>query len=122
MKLAWDSKRRVDRSDKAYFRERSAGLYHTSRWTKLAKAFKASHPLCVECQKKGIIRPSEVADHIVPWPVCGQAGFFDESNLQALCSQCNNEKGQRDKSVIGRWRSSQSAEGVGGLNLSKATR
>ena len=102
--LPWDSKARRQKATESYVRERSSDLYHTARWTRLSKAFRASHPLCAMCAAKGVIKPAQVADHITPWPVCGLEGFFSESNLQALCSDCNHEKGQRDKALIARWR------------------
>lgn len=104
-KLAWDSKARIQKIESGpYVRERSSDLYHTARWTRLSKAFRASHPLCAACAAKGVIKPAQVADHIVPYPVCGYDGFFSESNLQALCEECNHEKGQRDKKTIQQWR------------------
>lgn len=104
MKLPWDSKTRTARNDGRYHRERSHDLYHTSRWTRLAAAWRAEHPLCEECRKKGVIKAAQHTDHIIPWPVCGEDGFFDRNNLQSLCAECNNEKGQRDKKVIQQWR------------------
>lgn len=108
--LPWDSKRVRASQEGKYVRERSADLYHTARWTRLSKAFRTSHPLCAECASKGIIKASQVTDHIVPYPVCGTDGFFDENNLQALCEDCNNIKGQRDKRVIAAWRCGQPRE------------
>lgn len=103
MKLLWDSKTRNDKVD-GYQRERSHNLYHTARWTRLSASFRASHPLCSRCASVGIIKPAQVTDHITPWPVCGEDGFFDESNLQALCADCNHQKGQEDKKIIQQWR------------------
>lgn len=102
--LAWDSQRTRDRNEGRYTRERSDDPYHTARWTRLSRAFRAqpAHCLCEECKRNGIIKEAEVVDHIVPWPVCKD--FFDESNLQGLCKECNNLKGQRDKSIIQQWR------------------
>lgn len=104
MKLVWDSKTMVARSEGKYIRERSDALYHTARWTRMSKAWRATHPLCEECKKKGIIKAAEVTDHIIPFPVCGREGFFSTDNLQSLCEACNNEKGQRDKKVIAEWK------------------
>ena len=56
MRLAWDAQSRVDKRDGTYQRERSADPYHTYRWTRLSKAFRAEHPLCAECQRQGIGR------------------------------------------------------------------
>ena len=95
-RLAWDSEQR--RKDGSYKRERSADPYHTSRWTRLSRAWRMMHPLCEECKRRGIIKAGEVTDHIIPWPVCQD--FYDESNLQTLCKDCNHAKGQKDKKLI----------------------
>ena len=95
-RLAWDGERRQD--DGSYKRERSADPYHTSRWTRLSRAWRMMHPLCEECKRNGIIKAGEVTDHIIPWPVCQD--FYDESNLQTLCEECNHAKGQKDKKLI----------------------
>lgn len=95
-RLAWDGERRQD--DGGYKRERSADPYHTSRWTRLSRAWRMMHPLCEECKRNGIIKAGEVTDHIIPWPVCQD--FYDENNLQTLCKDCNHAKGQRDKKLI----------------------
>lgn len=101
MKLPWDSKTRIE-GESAYRRERSDPLYHSTRWTNLSRRWRIAHPLCEECRKKGIIRAADCVDHIVPFPVC--KNFFDESNLQSLCRDCNMLKGQRDKPLIQQWR------------------
>ena len=111
-RLPWDSSNRVEKTSGVYQRERSSDLYHTYRWTKLSAAFRAAHPLCAECNRKGIIKPATVVDHIIPYPICKDY-FFDRSNLQSLCDECNHEKGQRDKRLIGEWRRSTG----GGKNL-----
>ena len=100
--LAWDSKEHKKLEVGGYHRERSDDLYHTFRWTRLSRAFRQSHPLCAECARNGRLKAAEVVDHIVPYPVCRD--FFDEGNLQSLCSDCNIAKGNRDKVVIAEWR------------------
>ena len=102
MVLAWDSKERKAADCGGYQRERSSDLYHTYRWTRLSRAFRQSHPLCAECARIGRLKAAEVVDHIVPFPVCRD--FFDESNLQSLCADCNIAKGNRDKAIIKEWR------------------
>ena len=94
--MAWDGEQR--RKDGGYERERSADPYHTSRWTRLSRAWRMMHPLCEECKRNGIIKAGEVTDHIIPWPVCQD--FYDENNLQTLCKDCNHAKGQKDKKLI----------------------
>lgn len=111
MALAWDSKKRKDADSGGYQRERSSDLYHTYRWTRLSRAFRQSHPLCAECARNGRLKAAEVVDHIVPFPVCRD--FFDESNLQSLCADCNIAKGNRDKVAISEWRRTH-VNGLGG--------
>ena len=95
MKLAWDI---PEPPVSGYERKRSDDLYHSARWTKLARAFRTAHPLCAECQRKGIITAAECVDHVVPWPICQD--FFDVNNLQSLCSRCNMLKGEKDRKRI----------------------
>lgn len=83
-------------------RPRSRREYHTARWTRASRRFRDSHPLCERCRKNGKITPSEVTDHIVPVPIHGN--FWDESNWQALCKQCNIIKGNEDKQLINEYR------------------
>lgn len=116
--LAWDTQETRDRVSGRYVRERSGAPYNTSRWHKLAKAFLEEHPLCEECKRNGRLRAAQCVDHIDPWPICKDY-FFECRNLQALCYECNNMKGQRDKQRIQEWRRGH-PEGVGGQNLSAA--
>ena len=101
--LAWDSQQTRERASGRYVRERSDAPYNTARWHKLAKAFIQEHPLCEECKRNGKLKAAECVDHIDPWPICKDY-FFDRRNLQALCFECNNLKGQRDKQRIQEWR------------------
>jgi len=87
-----------EKKREGYTRVRSASEYHTARWTRASKVFREAHPLCVMCEKEGIITPSEVVDHIIPYPVCQD--FFDSSNWQSLCRRHNAEKGNKDKRII----------------------
>lgn len=98
MKLPWDHPRTADRHSGKYVRERSADPYHTSRWTRLSLAFRTEHPLCAECARQGRVRAATCVDHITPYPLCKD--FYDRSNLQSLCDECNHLKGQRDKKLI----------------------
>ena len=102
-KLPWDTPRPAEPRETQNERARSAAPYHTSRWTKLSRAFRAEHPLCAECYRKGVIRPATCVDHIEPWPICADR-FYDRTNLQSLCEDCNNRKGQRDKKRIEQWK------------------
>jgi 5-methylcytosine-specific restriction protein A len=75
-------------------REHSDPRYHTSRWTKLSRKIRERDPFCVECLAKGIYKPSEVCDHIIPAQLVED--FYDESNLRGVCKECNMKKGNRE--------------------------
>ena len=101
--LPWDTAAGPDKHTGAYVRPASDPRYHSPRWTKLSKAWRINHPLCERCRQRGIIRAATCVDHIVPWPICADS-FYDRSNLQALCDECNHLKGQQDKKRIQEWK------------------
>ena len=47
------------------------------------------NPLCVECEKRGIIRVATQRDHIVP---LAEGGLDVPSNTQGLCDECHKAK------------------------------
>ena len=100
MKLAWDHKDRKERTN-GYDRRRSDAPYHSSRWTKVAKAWKVEHPLCEACKSKGIIKAAEVVDHIVPHKGNAEM-FYDRANLQPLCKMCHDAKTAKEDGGFGR--------------------
>jgi 5-methylcytosine-specific restriction protein A len=77
-------------------------FYHTSRWTRYAKAYKAENPICRRCESKGIITPAEVVDHIIPLEICDDP--WNAENHQPLCKKCNNAKAAEDKKMINKKR------------------
>lgn len=64
---------------------------YTSRWRRVAKSFLQKHPLCAECERKGVIRMATCVDHIVPHRG-NTALFWDSSNWQPLCQECHSRK------------------------------
>ena len=64
---------------------------YTSRWRRVAKSFLQKHPLCAECERKGVIRMATCVDHIVPHHG-DSALFWDSSNWQPLCQECHSRK------------------------------
>lgn len=69
--------------------------YTSTRYQKARRSFIRSHPLCVECDRLGIVEPATILDHIKPhrgdWKL-----FWDHSNWQSLCTICHNRKSQRE--------------------------
>jgi len=78
------------------WRKRNDATQHdTYRWEKASKRFLAAHPLCVECEAKGIVKASEHTDHIDH----ERFDFWDEEGWQALCKECHTKKSGRDGSA-----------------------
>lgn len=90
------------RAVKMETRQRSADEYHTARWTRESRAFRQANPICRRCESKGIIKATEVTDHIIPPEVYGD--FWDKKNWQPLCRTCNISKGNEDKKLIQKFR------------------
>ena len=65
-------------------------FYSSKRWKNLSKAFRAKHPLCIECKKKGRDTIAKHTDHIIP--IADGGAPLDWSNLQGLCIPCHSSK------------------------------
>lgn len=63
----------------------AASRGYTYRWRKEAKAFLASHPLCVHCTEEGRVGAAECVDHRIPHRG-DQVLFWDHDNWQGLCN------------------------------------
>ena len=81
-----------------------------ARYRRARRAYLALHPYCEACKAKGIVMPSAELDHIVPLADGGP--LWGESNWQALCEACHDEKttcentGRRARDIPGQaaWR------------------
>jgi 5-methylcytosine-specific restriction enzyme A len=75
-------------------RERNSwhAWYSLPRWIRRAKAQRRREPLCVECLRKGLAVPADVADHIEPHK--GDPNKFWLGALQSLCHQCHSRHKQ----------------------------
>jgi 5-methylcytosine-specific restriction protein A len=73
------------------------------RWQKARLTYLANHPLCCQCERRGLVVASTVVDHVTPHHGDQQL-FWDSSNWQALCSTCHDswkkalEQGGPDRS------------------------
>lgn len=82
---------------KPFERENSNSEFYNSRaWRKARKLYLQKNPLCVECEKDGMIVPATVVDHIVPINQGGDK--LNESNFQSLCQHHHNSKSAREAS------------------------
>lgn len=72
-------------------RQKSQKLYGSNRWRTYSESFRKEHPLCESCQARGIVRPSQVVDHVIPHRG-SETLFWDPSNHSAKCHPCHNKK------------------------------
>ena len=72
---------------------------YDGRWCAARRRFLSTHPLCVECQRVGVITAAAVVDHIIPHKG-DQVLFWDVTNWQVLCKQCHDRK---TAETDGRW-------------------
>jgi 5-methylcytosine-specific restriction protein A len=66
-------------------------VYKTAKWLRLRKRALDAHPLCVQCDARGVLTLGTVVDHIQPHQGDEQLAY-DQSNLQVLCTRCHGEK------------------------------
>lgn len=69
------------------FRERG----YSTEWTNLSEAYRPEHPLCVPCLSRGIVKPAQCVDHIIPVECCPGL-VLDWDNCQSSCTRCNIKK------------------------------
>lgn len=67
---------------------------YSYRWQQARAGFLRKHPLCANCQRRGIVTAAAVVDHIQPHR--GDMNlFWDRRNWQPLCDHCHNSYKQR---------------------------
>lgn len=64
---------------------------YDSVWSNLSAIVRKEEPLCKRCLERGILKDTDVTDHIVPIVVRPDLRLV-RSNLQGLCYACNSEK------------------------------
>lgn len=81
------------RNDQAYERRRGSfrDRGYTAQWTDLSSRYRQAHPLCVPCLARGIVKPSQCTDHIIPVECCPDL-ILEVDNLQGACMRCNSLK------------------------------
>lgn len=73
-------------------------FYNQTKWRKFSKQYRAKHPVCVECEKQGLVSPAEVCDHIdgIETILKENRDPFDENEVQSLCHVCHNKKSGKE--------------------------
>jgi 5-methylcytosine-specific restriction protein A len=64
-------------------------FYNSVGWKAMRAAVRREEPLCRLCKAKGIYRPSQEVDHIIPINQRRDLALV-RSNLRALCLPCHN--------------------------------
>ena len=96
-----DAKQKADRDrQRAERNGSSTARGYGYRWQKLRARILEAHPLCVECEKKGIVRMATDVDHIKPHKG-NPFLMWDEENLQPLCHECHSRKTAREDGGFG---------------------
>jgi 5-methylcytosine-specific restriction protein A len=67
-------------------------FYGTNAWKIKSQRFRAQHPLCQACEDLGLVQPSTMVDHKIPYRQRPDLAM-DDGNLRALCWQCHNRIG-----------------------------
>lgn len=67
---------------------------YSGKWDQLSKAYRVRHPFCVGCQAIGVLRATEVVDHIVPHKG-DMALFWASDNRQPSCKWHHDDIKQR---------------------------
>lgn len=70
------------------------------RWQKAREWFLRKHPLCVQCEREGIVTAANVVDHIIPHKGDKEL-FWQRDNWQPLCVQHHNAKTAKEDGGFG---------------------
>ena len=104
-----DKHRQAKQKEQDRYRGTASERGYDSKWSKARKHYLRSHPLCVYCQRAGLVVPASVVDHIKPHKLkdsidSGDAEliararqlFWDSANWQSLCAPHHNSTKQRE--------------------------
>jgi 5-methylcytosine-specific restriction enzyme A len=75
---------------------------YDSKWRKAREAYLRKHPLCVHCEREGIVKAAEVVDHIIPHKGDSLLFWDVANNWQPLCKQHHDKKTAREDGGFGR--------------------
>lgn len=81
-------------------RELRRKAYNLTAWRKLREAHLKYHPLCAECERKGVVRPATQVHHIISPFKGGQVNyerFLDPNNLESICPVCHAILHQKER-------------------------
>jgi 5-methylcytosine-specific restriction protein A len=64
---------------------------HSPRWRKSREIHLRQYPLCVACERQGMITGATQVDHVIPHKGDYKL-FWDQSNWQSICEPCHSRK------------------------------
>jgi len=74
-------------------------FYNDTRWRKFSKSYKLRHPLCVRCEERGELTPTQVTDHKVRYLDSGPGFNLDDLKdeyFEPLCNKDHNSKSGKE--------------------------
>jgi 5-methylcytosine-specific restriction endonuclease McrA len=77
-------------------KESQEGFYNKREWKVLRDRRRRENPICQRHEKKGIIKPMQVVDHIIPVDEAPELAL-EFTNTQSLCAFCHTLKTNQDK-------------------------
>ena len=73
-------------------RDERQKFYQSRDWRLMREYVLQNEPLCRECKRRGIIKLAKIVDHIIDMKDKPELAL-DPHNLQPLCDDCHNIKG-----------------------------
>ena len=80
-------------------RERTAARGYGGNWQRVRLWHLAHHPLCEDCNERGLTVGATEVDHVER--LC-DSGDHSEGNLRSLCKSCHSRKTVREDGGLGR--------------------
>jgi 5-methylcytosine-specific restriction enzyme A len=77
-------------------KQKTAARGYGAAWQRARLRFLREHPLCVRCDRDGIVRAAGIVDHVTPHRG-DQTLFWDETNWQSLCKWHHDSEKQRQE-------------------------
>lgn len=69
-------------------------FYHSSEWKACRSAYIKLHPLCEQCESKGLVVPAEIVHHkihLTETNVKDPSIALNFNNLESVCRDCHNK-------------------------------
>ena len=73
---------------------------YDNKWLKASKRYREENPLCVMCEKEGILTKADCTDHIIPHKGDLEL-FWNRDNWQSLCTTCHSIKTAKEDGGLG---------------------